>query len=309
MVSSRLTHLLVPVATALLAAPAGHAMCVATTQNLLRVGVLQCQPIRIGASHPGNRSHAVHKRGSSVTGVLITGQVLDSEVVWDSRWTTESDYVAQLPRVPTGQQHSFFLQGSADDICAGYVGTERIFITERPCCDVIPARGLCLVPAALAIVREEDSPERWEKWQPAAADGALQTDPTLSARAQVRAVVQGIIAANAAADVDRVMRFYADDAVLIPPNLPTIDGRDAIREDYERLFEEANLLIEPRIDGIRVSNDEAVVRGINYIRSARIDTGVSECVSSRYLMTLRRLDGGEWKIDQWMWSDEPVACE
>ena len=285
----------------------GHAMCVATTQNLLRVAILECQPIRIGASHPGDRSHAVHKRGSSITGVLVTGTVQDSTLVWDSR-STDRDYLAELPQLETGQQSSFFLQGSAEDICGRYVGTERIFITDRPCCDVIPARGLCLLPAPLTIVKEEKSPQRWEKWQPAADDIAVRADPISSAREQVREVVLGIIAADNAGDVRQVVRFYAEGAVLMPPDRPDIVGSDAIRESYERLFAETQLCIEPGIEEIMVSDNQATVRGVNRIRSTGVDTGVTDCFSSKYLMTLQRNPNGDWLISQLMWSNEHVAC-
>ena len=63
---------------------AGRAMCAATTENLVRVEVYACQQIKIGASSSRPPAHAIHKRGSSITGILITGRVIESEIVWDA---------------------------------------------------------------------------------------------------------------------------------------------------------------------------------------------------------------------------------
>jgi uncharacterized protein (TIGR02246 family) len=47
------------------------------------------------------------------------------------------------------------------------------------------------------------------------------------------------LAAAKARDAAKVASFYAEDAVLMPPNAPPIEGRRAIQQDHERLFKES----------------------------------------------------------------------
>jgi len=148
----------------ILAFSVGRAMCAATTKNLLRVEVYACQQIRIGASSSRPPAHALHKRGSSITGVLITGRVLESELVWEGN-SSDADYLMEIAKISPDESRTFFLSGNASKICSALVGTEKPFITERPCCDVIPADGICLVPSTMTIVKEEKRPERWTKWK------------------------------------------------------------------------------------------------------------------------------------------------
>ncbi|MGI9263485.1 MAG: hypothetical protein ACR2QU_01065 [Gammaproteobacteria bacterium] len=138
------------------------AMCAATAKNLLRVRVQACQSIKINASYSRPQAHAAHKQGSSVTGVLVTGWVLDSELVWNGNEET-ADYLVDIDKVPVNEAATFFIKGQANRLCPMMIGKEKTFISDRPCCDVIPAKGMCLVPSPIVIVKEENVPQRWQK--------------------------------------------------------------------------------------------------------------------------------------------------
>lgn len=145
------------------------ALCALTTENLLRIEIYACQPVAIGASVSTSDTHAIHKRGARMKGTLITGRVVASNSVWLAD-SDDGRYIVEAPIVPAGIVASFFVQGSVRDNCDDSVGTELVFVTDRPCCDVIPASGLCLIPESIAIVREEHMPERWSKWQDESTD-------------------------------------------------------------------------------------------------------------------------------------------
>ena len=149
---------------AIKAAPsAGWTMCAATAKNLILVGVQTCQSTRINASYSRPPAHAAHKQGSSITGVLVTGWVLESELVWAGD-EKAADYFVDTEKVPVKKAATFFLEGQANRLCPTMIGKEATFITERPCCDVIPAKGVCLVPSPIVIAKEEKVPQRWRKW-------------------------------------------------------------------------------------------------------------------------------------------------
>lgn len=122
----------------------------------------------------------------------------------------------------------------------------------------------------------------------------------------VREVVDGIIAADNVEDIERVLAYYATDAVLIVPDGPDVVGLAAIRNHYENLFANADFVIVPRIDEIVLDRDRAIVRGMNRVMTT--SNGEDRlCVASKYLMTLKR-EESRWKIAHLMWSNQKVPC-
>ena len=64
----------------------------------------------------------------------------------------------------------------------------------------------------------------------AVASGASQTaSPPLD-------VMPGLVKALAAKDVEAVLAFYSEDALLLPANEPAVKGKDNIRRWYQKLL-------------------------------------------------------------------------
>jgi ketosteroid isomerase-like protein len=118
--------------------------------------------------------------------------------------------------------------------------------------------------------------------------------------AGVRAVAEGIIAADNARALERVLDFYAADAVLLPPNEPPVAGKDKIRPRYERLFAGFDPAIVGRLDEVCVSGATAFVRGRNGGRMTARGGGGDRLLDDSYLMLLRR-DGQAWRISHLAW--------
>ncbi|MEZ4456375.1 MAG: SgcJ/EcaC family oxidoreductase [Gemmatimonadales bacterium] len=152
-----------------------------------------------------------------------------------------------------------------------------------------PGRAAGLVAAALAVA----TTARAE-----APGGCDRVGP--GARA-VRAVAEGIIAADNARDLERVLGYYAPDAVLLPPGEPPVQGRAAIRPRYEGLFARFDPAIVARVDEVCVDGDLAYVRGHNGGRLVAREGGTSRALDDTYLMVLRRSGEGNWQISQLMW--------
>lgn len=119
--------------------------------------------------------------------------------------------------------------------------------------------------------------------------------------AEVRAVAEGIIAADNARDVSRVLDYYAEDAVLMPPGEPPVRGKAAIRPRYEKLFAQFLPEIESRIDEIRVDHDWAFAAGMNGGRLVPRDGGEARALNDAWLMVLRRDGAPGWKIARLIW--------
>lgn len=123
----------------------------------------------------------------------------------------------------------------------------------------------------------------------------------------VRAVVEGLIAADNAEDLGRVLSFYDDDAVLISPVGADIVGIKDIQLHYEQLFADVDLNIQISIDEIVVSGELAIVRGTNDVVATTAND--ASRVRSKFLMSLRRHPTGAWRVVYLMWSNQPVPPE
>lgn len=125
----------------------------------------------------------------------------------------------------------------------------------------------------------------------------------------VRAVAEGIIDADNAGDLDRVLGYYADEATLLPPNERAVSGRGAIRPRYESLFRSHHLVIESRIHEVEVSGDLAYVRGENLGKVVSKEDGTSRPIQDAYLMLLKRSAAGAWRIWRLMWSPNAPSVD
>ena len=114
----------------------------------------------------------------------------------------------------------------------------------------------------------------------------------------------GIIAADNARDITRVMDSYAADAWLLPPNDVPVRGHAAIRPRYEALFNGFNPAIEGRIDEVCASGSIAFVRGHNGGRMISRTGAPPRVLDDAYLMTLRLEPDGRWRISHLMWHSQ-----
>jgi DNA-binding LytR/AlgR family response regulator len=93
--------------------------------------------------------------------------------------------------------------------------------------------------------------------------------------AAVRAVAEGIVAADNARDLERAMAFYAEDATLWPPDSAPVTGRAAIRPRYEALFVASQPELATELDALVVDGALATavgrVRERMQTRPARLD--------------------------------------
>ncbi len=123
----------------------------------------------------------------------------------------------------------------------------------------------------------------------------------------VRQVIERVIAADNAGDVDAVMAQYAADAVLLPPGAPAVAGAAAIRARYAAGFQQFRLEVAFESHETRVAGDWAFDRGVTRGRLVWHDGRPPTPLADHYLMVLIRQPDGAWKIARLMWS--PTAEE
>jgi len=135
----------------------------------------------------------------------------------------------------------------------------------------------------------------------APVQSASVCDPGAEAAREVREIARGIIAADNARDLHRVLGYYAADAILMPPGESPVMGREAIRPRYEQLFASFDPEIETQVDEACVGDGLAFVRGRNGGRLVSRQGGTTRKLDDVYLMVLRPDTGGRWRISHLVW--------
>ena len=121
--------------------------------------------------------------------------------------------------------------------------------------------------------------------------------------AQIKKVLAGVIAADNASDVERIVAFYEDDALLLPPASPAVAGKAAIKKRYRQGFEKARLELAFHSEETLVAGAWAFDRGLTQGRNVWRDGREPTKFEHKYLMILKRQPDGAWKIARLIWSD------
>lgn len=139
----------------------------------------------------------------------------------------------------------------------------------------------------------------------AAAAGAQAAAPQCAADAAevraIRAVAEGIVAADNRRDIERVLAAYTADAVLMPPGEAPVSGRDRIRPRYEALFAAFSPEIELRIDEACAEAGLGFVRGVNRGRLVPRGPGDARALDDAFVMLLRLDADRVWRISHLIW--------
>ncbi|MCK5489823.1 MAG: SgcJ/EcaC family oxidoreductase [Gemmatimonadetes bacterium] len=142
--------------------------------------------------------------------------------------------------------------------------------------------------------------------------GACQPGPASLSEADVAAIrALGDVYAQAviAADADAVAESYAVDATEMPPNEPSVSGREAIREKYVAGFSYGISSVEFTMTSQEIygTGDLAYDRG-TWTWSGVLP-GMAEPVADtgKYLSIARRQGDGAWLYTDVIWnSDTPL---
>jgi uncharacterized protein (TIGR02246 family) len=136
--------------------------------------------------------------------------------------------------------------------------------------------------------------------QPVAQEAGPLSEEDVAA---IRAVPQSYTEAMLASDWAAVAAHYTEDALLMAPNEPQIEGRAAIQASYDAMpltvTEYANVFVE--IEG---RGDLAYARGV--ISAAGTVEGMLEPVSDtiKYLAILRKQPDGSWLLSKTCWNSD-----
>ena len=108
-----------------------------------------------------------------------------------------------------------------------------------------------------------------------------------------------------AADINRLITLYTEDAVSMAPGVPATIGRPAIKRDLAAFLAKNKVHESAQIQDVRIQGDLAVERA-NYIAEITPRTGKAFTERGKHIVTYRRGPDGKWRIQWEIWNgNEP----
>jgi len=97
--------------------------------------------------------------------------------------------------------------------------------------------------------------------------------------------------------IERVLEYYADDPVWLIPDVPTMAGKDAIREFWEKDFAGPDYALawEPTKIEVSQSGDLAYSLG-KWSAEDKDEKGNTVPVGGEYVLVWKKTTNGTWKV-------------
>jgi uncharacterized protein (TIGR02246 family) len=97
-----------------------------------------------------------------------------------------------------------------------------------------------------------------------------------------------------AKDVEKTMSYYADDALMMPPNIPTLTGKQSIRTLWKSLLEAPGFAGGWKATKVELSGNLSYVTG-TYEITETDDNGKPMTDKGTYLKVWKKQSDGSWK--------------
>lgn len=141
----------------------------------------------------------------------------------------------------------------------------------------------------------------------ASAQSPAKGDPARAALLQ--ADMEWARVASAGKDVEKILSYWSDDAVVYPPGVAAVSGKAAIRNYVSTSLKTPFFSIswKPAQAVVAASGDLGYTMGSNEITFADAKGKVTRA-QGRYLTVWRRSGGGPWKCVIDLWNDSPFPA-
>lgn len=107
--------------------------------------------------------------------------------------------------------------------------------------------------------------------------------------------------AATAGNVDRVTSFYAEDAVVYPPNAPAVSDRAAIKESWRKMLADPKAKLSWKTTNAGVDHNTGFTAGTYEVTSG---DGGTVLEKGKYLCVWRKGSDGKWKAVHDMWNSD-----
>ncbi|HJT81761.1 MAG TPA: SgcJ/EcaC family oxidoreductase [Chthoniobacterales bacterium] len=114
--------------------------------------------------------------------------------------------------------------------------------------------------------------------------------------------------ASEAKDLDKLISFYSDDAIVLPPNAAAVTTKDGIRNVWKEILNTPGATLTWKTTRVEVSKsgDMAYASG-TYDFVMKDAGGKSTTERGKYLEVWEKEADGKWKCGADMWSSDAAA--
>ena len=120
--------------------------------------------------------------------------------------------------------------------------------------------------------------------------------------AVIKAMSSDRAAAFVRGDAAGIAKHFTENAVLMPPNSPTLTGRKAVQDYYQAIFDANATQLDSRYDEVKVDGDLAYGRGFAEVTVTPKSGGAPVRSTAKCLNILQRQPDGTWKTTHDIWN-------
>jgi ketosteroid isomerase-like protein len=132
----------------------------------------------------------------------------------------------------------------------------------------------------------------------ASACGGVQDDQfTMGDGDALRKVDADFVKAFNAKDLDKILTMYSDNSVFMPPNAPSLKGREPLKSFYKEMF--ARGAVDLRMDPADVGGHGP----IGFQNGTYSLTAGDTRDRGKFLFVMRKM-AGNWKFEHTIWSSD-----
>lgn len=107
-------------------------------------------------------------------------------------------------------------------------------------------------------------------------------------------------------DASGIAEYFTEDAILMAPGVPATEGREAVRDYYQSIFDEYEPELESYYEEVKIDGDLAYGRGEAIVKLVPKNGEEPFTSTSKYLNILQRQPDGTWKTIHDIWNaNEP----
>ena len=121
--------------------------------------------------------------------------------------------------------------------------------------------------------------------------------------AVIRAMTKEFVEAYNRRDAAAAAQVYADDAKVMPPNMPMVSGKQAIQAFWKFAMDMGARLNLETVE-VAVDGGMAYERGVITI-TMQPGTAQEKISNGKYVTVLRRQTDGSWKLVLDIWNSDP----
>lgn len=115
--------------------------------------------------------------------------------------------------------------------------------------------------------------------------------------------------AAASGDLEKVVSYYTEDAVVMPPNAPAATTKEAIRKTWSEMFNIPGFKISWKSTRVEVaaSGDMGITSGTYEVTITPADGGKPVQDNGKFLVVWQKQADGTWKSSLDMWNSDLPA--